>query len=78
MGQRICVTVDEVCGRMAVNILFSFKDQTKLVATKHIIKVDNTTISQFVMTTLQLYNIPYDVNFYISDNASYMIKSFKI
>ena len=81
VGQRICITVDEttdICGRAAVNILFSFKNQTKLVATKHLIKVDNVTISQLVMTTLQLYSISYeDVIFYISDNASYMIKSFQ-
>ncbi|CAG8618874.1 8595_t:CDS:2 [Cetraspora pellucida] len=81
VDQQICVTVDEstdACGRAAVNIFFSFKNKTKLVTTKHLKKVDSTTILQFVMSTIQLYNIPYEnVRCYISDNAAYMLKLFQ-
>ncbi|CAG8466033.1 17633_t:CDS:2 [Cetraspora pellucida] len=76
LNQQICITVDEstdACSRAAVNILFSFGNKTKLVATKHLKKVDATTISQVVMSTVQLYNIPYEnVRLYISDNAAYI------
>jgi hypothetical protein len=82
VDQQICITVDEstdACDRAAVNILFSFKNITKLVATKHLKKVDSTTISQFIMSTIQLYNIFYEnIRFYISDNTAYMLKSFQI
>ena len=33
-NEKICIVVDETtdaCGRAAVNVLFTFKDQTKLI-----------------------------------------------
>jgi hypothetical protein len=79
--EKICIIIDETtdaCGRAAVNVLFTFKDQTKLVATEHVIVANNTTISQIILLTLQKYNISFnDVLLLITDNAAYMIKTFK-
>ncbi|CAG8617742.1 2618_t:CDS:2, partial [Scutellospora calospora] len=78
VGQKISITVDEssdVCGRAAVNILFSFCNKTKLVKTEHLTVVNNITIAQFVLKTLQFYNISLEnILLFISDNAFYMIK----
>ncbi|CAG8769395.1 21344_t:CDS:2, partial [Cetraspora pellucida] len=55
LNQQICITVNEstnACGRVVVNILFSFENKTKLVTTKHLKKVDFTTISQLVMSII--------------------------
>ncbi|GBB93735.1 hypothetical protein RclHR1_22210004 [Rhizophagus clarus] len=80
-NEKICIIVDETtdaCGRAAVNVLFAFKDQTKLVATEHIIVVNNTTISQMILSTLQKYQVPFNnVLLFITDNAAYMVKAFK-
>ncbi|CAG8500199.1 6918_t:CDS:2, partial [Scutellospora calospora] len=82
VGKRISITIDEspdVCGRAAVNVLFSFYNTTKLVKTEHLDIVNNTTITQLVMKTLQFYNIPFEnIIFFISDNASYMVKAFSV
>jgi hypothetical protein len=82
IGQKISITVDEstdVCGRAAINILFSFYNETKLVKTEHLTTVNSTTIAQLVVKTLQFYNIPFEnIILFISDNASYMIKAFNI
>ncbi|PKC09395.1 hypothetical protein RhiirA5_398747 [Rhizophagus irregularis] len=76
VNKSICLTIDETtdrCGRHAVNILFSFDNQTKLARTNFIPNVNASMISQFVIDTIHLYNIPYqNVIFFISDNASYM------
>jgi hypothetical protein len=81
-NRRISITIDEttdVCGRAAVNILFSFGDKTKLVKTEYLEAVNNTTIAQLVIRTLQFYNISHDnLIFFISDNAAYMLKAFQI
>ena len=53
--EKICIIIDEItnaCKRAAVNIFFTFKNQTKLVATKHVIIANNTTISQIILLTL--------------------------
>ncbi|GBC43827.2 transcription factor E2F6 isoform X1 [Rhizophagus irregularis DAOM 181602=DAOM 197198] len=61
------------CGRHAVNLLFSFDNQTKLARTEFLSIVNASSISQFVMDTLHFYKIPYkNIIFFISDNASYM------
>lgn len=79
--EKICIIVDETtdaCGRAAVNVLFTFKDQTKLVATEHVIVANNTTISQIVLLSLQKYQISFNnVLLFITDNAAYMVKAFK-
>ncbi len=76
VNKSICLTIDETtdrCGRHAVNILFSFDNQTKLARTDFLSNVNATTISQFVVDTIHLYNIPYqNIILFISDNASYM------
>jgi hypothetical protein len=76
INKMICITIDETtdrCGRHAVNILFSFGNQTKLARTDFLPNVNASSISQFVMNTLHFYNISYkNVIFFISDNASYM------
>jgi len=81
-NKRVSITIDEttdVCGRAAVNILFSFGNQTKLVKTEYLNTVNNTTIAQLVIRTLQFYNISHDnLIFFISDNAAYMLKAFQI
>ena len=73
-NRRISLTIDEttdVCGRAAVNVLFSFGDKTKLVKTEYLDAVNNTTIAQLVIRTLQFYNISHDnLIFFISDNAA--------
>jgi hypothetical protein len=80
-NEKICVIVDETtdaCGRAAVNVLFTFKDQTKLVATEHVIVANNTTISQIILSTLQKYQVSFNnVLFFITDNAAYMVKTFR-
>src|SRR5436853_3461601 len=61
--EKICIIVDETtdaCGRAAVNVLFTFKDQTKLVATEHVIVANNTTISQIILLKLQKYKISFN------------------
>ena len=79
--EKICIIVDETtdaCGRAAVNVLFTFKNQTKLVTTEHVIVANNTTISQIILLTLQKYKISFnDVLLLITDNAAYMVKTFK-
>lgn len=75
--QYISVTIDEtsMCGRSAVNVLFSFGKETKLVKTNHLNQVDSSIIAQLTVSTLQFYNIPFEkVILFISDNASYMRK----
>jgi len=80
-NKKISITVDETtdsAGRSAVNVLFSFGNTTKLVTTNHLPAVNNTTISQLVLNTIYTFNI--DINnviFFISDNASYMIKAYQ-
>ena len=62
-NKRVSIIIDEttdVCSRAAVNILFSFGNQTKLVKTEFLEIVNNTTIAQLVMRTLQFYNVSYD------------------
>ena len=75
VDKSICLTIDETtdrCGRHAVNILFSFDNKTKLARTDFL-RVNASTISQFVMDTIHSYNIPYqNIIIFISDNASYM------
>jgi hypothetical protein len=81
-NKHISITINEitdVCARAAVNVLFSFGNQTKLVKTEFLDIVNNTTIAQLVMRTLQFYNVSYDnLIFFISDNAAYMLKAFQI
>ncbi|PKC01375.1 hypothetical protein RhiirA5_456711, partial [Rhizophagus irregularis] len=76
----ICLTIDETtdhCGRHAVNLLFSFDNQTKLARTEFLSNVNASSISQFVMNTIHFYNISYqNIIFFISDNASYMKLAF--
>lgn len=76
INKTICITVDETtdrCSRHAVNILFSFDNQTKLARTEFLSNVNASSISQFIMDTLHFYQIPYqNILFFISDNASYM------
>ncbi|PKY32682.1 hypothetical protein RhiirB3_451048 [Rhizophagus irregularis] len=76
----ICLTIDETtdhCGRHAVNLLFSFNNQTKLARTEFLSNVNASSISQFVMNTIHFYNISYqNIIFFISDNASYMKLAF--
>ncbi|CAG8774777.1 12542_t:CDS:2, partial [Ambispora leptoticha] len=46
--KRISITIDkspDVCGRAAVNVLFSFYNTTKLVKTEHLEVVNSTTIT---------------------------------
>lgn len=80
-GKHISITVDEstdVRERSAVNILFSFVNYTKLVVTDHLTIVNNITISQLVIKTLNDYSIPFEnIILFISDNAAYMLKSFR-
>jgi hypothetical protein len=82
INQKISITIDEstdICGRAVINILFSFKDKTKLVKTEHLIIVNSNTIAQLVIKVLHFYNINFEnIILFISDNASYMIKAFKI
>ena len=76
VNKSICLTIDETtdrCGRHAVNILFSFCNQTKLARTGFLSNVNASSISQFVMNTLHFYQISYqNIIFFISDNAAYM------
>ena len=66
------------CEKAAVNVLFTFKDQTKLVVTEYVIVDNNTTISQIILLTLQKYQVSFDdVLLFITDNAAYMVKTFK-
>lgn len=80
-NKKISITVDETtdsAGRAAINVLFSFGNMTKLVTTNHLQAVNNITISQLVLNTIYSFNI--DINniiFFISDNASYMIKAYQ-
>lgn len=78
--KKVCITVDETtdeCGRSVVNILFSFDKLTKLVKTEFLTEVNFSTISQLVVSTISFYNLPFEnIILYISDNASYMKKSF--
>jgi hypothetical protein len=47
------------------------------VKTEFLQQVNFTTISQLVVSTISFYNIPFNnIILYISDNASYMKKSF--
>ena len=81
-NRYISITIDkttDVYDRAAVNILFSFGNQTKLVKTEYLNTVNNTTIAQLVMRTLQFYNVSHDsLIFFISDNAAYILKAFQI
>ncbi|PKK74609.1 hypothetical protein RhiirC2_774568 [Rhizophagus irregularis] len=45
--------------RHAVNLLFSFDNQTKLARTEFLSNVNASSISQFVMNTIHFYNISY-------------------
>lgn len=82
IGKKICITIDETtdaCSRAAVNILFSYFDQTSLVRTHYLQAVNKTTISQLVISTLSYYEISFDnVVLFITDNASYMLAAFNI
>ncbi|RIA89770.1 hypothetical protein C1645_824350 [Glomus cerebriforme] len=57
INKSICLTIDETtdrCGHHAVNILFSFDNQTKLARTDFLSNVNASTISQFVIDTIHL------------------------
>jgi len=59
------------------NILFSFHNKTKLANTIFLEAVNHTTIAQAFVNTIHSYNIPFtNLIFFISDNASYMKKTF--
>ena len=59
--------------------MFSFFNKTKLVKTSFLNVVNNTTISQLVITTLTFYNISFNnVILFITDNASYMLVAFRV
>src|SRR5437588_9293766 len=81
-NKRMSIIIDEatdIRGRAMVNVLFSFCDQTKLANREYISVVNNISIAQLVMRTLQSYNIPFDnLMFFISDNTDYMLKAFQI
>src|SRR5215212_813638 len=80
-NEKICIIVDKTtnaCGRAAVNVLFTFKDQTKLVATEYVTVANNTTISQIILLVLQKYQVFFNnVLLFITDNTAYMVKTFK-
>jgi len=49
-----------------------------LVATEYVIVANNTTISQITLSTLQKYQVSFNnVLLFITDNAAYMVKTFK-
>ncbi|CAG8566042.1 10959_t:CDS:2, partial [Scutellospora calospora] len=49
VGKQISITIDkspDICGKAAINILFSFYNITKLVKTEYLDIVNNPTITQ--------------------------------
>ena len=55
IDQVISITVDKLtdsCEYATVNILFSFRNFTKLVRTEHLTVVDNSSIAQLIMRTI--------------------------
>ena len=54
-NEKIYIIVDKTtnaCERAAVNVIFTFKNQTKLIATEYVIVANNITISQIILSSL--------------------------
>ncbi|RIA80329.1 hypothetical protein C1645_838905 [Glomus cerebriforme] len=81
-SRRLSIIIDETIdfyGRAVVNVFFSFSGQIILAKTEYLNIVNNTSIAQLIMRTLQFYNIPFNnIIFFISENAEYMIRAFQV
>jgi hypothetical protein len=77
--KTVSVIVDETTdsrARSVVNILFSYRGTTKLVAVDYLDSVNNVTIGQLIVRTLIEWSIPFNFpRLLASDSASYMKKS---
>jgi hypothetical protein len=77
--KTVLVIIDETTDswtQSVVNILFSYRDTTKLVAVDYLDFVNNVTIGQLIVCTLIEWFIPFNFpQLLASDLASYMKKS---
>src|SRR6185295_14526539 len=76
MKLEICIFALQLIS--AVNILFSYGKYTKLIKTSFLELVNYSITSQLIVTTINSYNIPYDVlTFLINNSSFYMLKAFR-
>ena len=75
------IIVDETTdsrARSVVNILFSYRSNTRLVAVDYLDNVNNVTIGQLIIRTLIEWSIPFNfLRLLASDSAAYMKKSYR-
>ena len=77
----IAIITDETmddCSRSVVNILFSYRNNIKLVSVDFLLQVNNATISQNCVNTITTFQIPLSFSqIFVTDSATYMKKSFR-
>ena len=62
-------TTDD-CARSVVNTLFVYQNLTKLVSVNFLIRVNNTTMGQTLISIFSSYNIPLNSpHLFVSDSA---------
>ena len=78
--KTVSIIVDETTdsrARSVVNILFSYRGNTRLVAVDYLNSVNSVTIGQLIICTLIEWSIPFDFpRLLASDSAAYMKKSY--
>ncbi|GBB89089.1 hypothetical protein RclHR1_15760005 [Rhizophagus clarus] len=79
--KTVSIIVDETTdsrARSVVNILFSYRNNTRLVAVDYLDNVNNVTIGQLIIRTLIEWSIPFSFpRLLASDSAAYMKKSYR-
>lgn len=77
-GKKVSLIVDETTdsrARSVVNVLFNYRDLTKLVVVDYLDIVNNSTIGQLIVRILVDWNISFhDTRLIVSDSAAYMKK----
>jgi hypothetical protein len=81
-NKRLSIMIDETtdyCGQAIFNIFFISGGQINLAKTEYLNIVNNISIAQLVIKTLQYYNVSYNnLVFFISDNAGYTLQAFQV
>src|ERR1044071_1013930 len=77
----VSIIMDETtdaCQRSVVNTLFAYRKDTKLVSVDFLLRVNNVTIGQTLISILPKYDVPItSPRLFLSDSAAYMKKCYK-
>ena len=77
----VAIIMDETtdaCQRSVVNTLFTYRKDTKLVSVDFLLRVNNVTMGQTLISILPKYDVPItSPRLFLSDSAAYMKKCYK-